>query len=413
MPGETEPPVGAAPAIIRFRLTRYRNYRALDLALSGNPVVLTGPNGAGKTNLLEAVSLLSPGRGLRRAGYGDMGLRPENPSGQTAGVPTSDGRHSGWSITADIARDDHVTVIGTGMETRPAGDADGDPSGLRPGGRIVRIDAVSRPAEAMLEHLRILWLTPAMDRLFSGPPGDRRRFLDRLVMTVDPAHGRRVTSFERQMRNRNRLLADDAEPAWLDATETELAAGAMALARARRQTVTRLSGRIAAHAGDDTGFPAAQLALSGSFEADFSDTGNDDDDAAACADYQTVLRRERSRDRAAGRTLTGPHTSDLTVLFAGKNMPAELSSTGEQKALLIGLVLAHAGLVAQISGLAPVLLLDEVAAHLDANRRAALFARLAAIGGQVFMTGTDAALFDALPDSASRFHVEAGQVTAR
>ncbi len=397
MARQAEPAAGrAVPAITRLRLSRFRNYAELDLVVSGNPVVFTGPNGAGKTNLLEAVSLFSPGRGLRRATYADMALRDDTSS-------------SGWSVSADVSSLDRVCVIGTGVEAS-AGNRAG-------GGRILRIEAVTRPVEALLDHVRILWLTPAMDRLFAGPPGDRRRFLDRLVMTVEPAHGRRVTSFERAMRNRNRLLAEDAEPAWLDAAERELAAAAMTVAAARRRSVDHLTRWIAGQDADKTGFPAAALSLSGSFEETFRGAyGAGADESrpeAAVGGYRDVLRRDRGRDRAAGRTLTGPHTSDLAVFFAGKNMPAALSSTGEQKALLIGLVLAHAGLVAQQSGLVPILLLDEVAAHLDTDRRAALFARLAAIGGQVLMTGTDAALFSALPADACRFHVAAGRVEAQ
>ena len=389
------------PAIRRLRLDRFRNYAALDLAFPGNPVALTGPNGAGKTNLLEALSLFNPGRGLRRARYADMALRDE---GATPG---------GWAASAEVASEGHVTTIGTGM---PAPAEDGA-SGRAGGGRTVRIEGVTRPAEMLLDHLRILWLTPAMDRLFAGPPGDRRRFLDRLVMTVDPAHGRRVNSFERAMRNRNRLLAEGAQAAWLDAAERELAGAAVAVADARRRTVARLTGWIGTHSADEAGFPAAELALDGPFEDFYREATGDvaasGADARAVEAYRELLRRDRTRDLAAGRTLAGPHTGDLSVLFADKGMPAALSSTGEQKALLIGMVLAHAGLVAQVSGLVPVLLLDEVAAHLDAERRAALFARLAAMGGQVFMTGTDAALFAALPAGACRYHVDSGRISAQ
>jgi DNA replication and repair protein RecF len=373
----------AAPervALTWLSLSELRNYPALTLALSGRSVVLTGPNGAGKTNLLEAISLLSPGRGLRRASYEEI---------------ARSGTERGWAVAARVERAGNETRIGTG--TRDA------PPGAR---RRVRIDGVDRPAEAMLEHLRILWLTPVQDGLFTGPAGDRRRFLDRLVLAVDPAHGRRAAELERLLQSRNRLLEESGPAGVLDAIETQLAESAVAVSFARAETVGLLSHLVEALAKLPGDFPAASLALSGPFEEARQGL------AAAAAEeaYRGRLRAARATDRAAGRTLDGPHRTDLEVRLAAKEMPAGLASTGEQKALLVTLTLAHAELVARTAGFTPILLLDEIAAHLDETRRAALFDRVEALAAQAFMTGTDASLFEALGPRAEAFNVVDGRV---
>jgi DNA replication and repair protein RecF len=273
----------------------------------------------------------------------------------------------------------------------------------------VRVNgAAVASAEALLDYLRVLWLTPAMDGLFTGAAGERRRFLDRLVLTVDPGHARRARDFERLLTQRNRLLDQNAAPAWLDAVEAQLSETAVALALARAETVALLAARIDEQRRDSAGFPAGRMTLSGDFDTAIAGR------SAAEAEiwYRDVLAGGRAADRAAGRTLQGPHRSDLDVAFAAKGMPAAASSTGEQKALLIGLILAHAELVAAVSGMTPVLLLDEVAAHLDPAGRAALFARLAALGCQSFLTGADPALFAALPDSAMILGVANNSITA-
>ncbi len=370
-------------ALTGLKLADFRNYVSLSLDLAAPIIALTGPNGAGKTNCLEAISLLTPGRGLRRAPYEAL---------------IRDGAENGWAVATDLDRDGEAVRIGTGLQAVP--------EGLERGRRI-RVDGANASAENLLEYLRVLWLTPAMDGLFTGPAGDRRRFLDRLVLAVDPGHGRRVVDLEKLLASRNRLLEENAEPALLDAIETQLAGTALAVAIARAETIGLLTGRIADQAADGAGFPLAALALTGDFEARYlGGPARKGEDA-----YRAALMQARTRDRAAGRTLEGPHRSDLAVVFAEKAMPAAQSSTGEQKALLIGLILAHAGLVAQISTMTPILLLDEIAAHLDANRRAALFARLSQLGCQTFMTGTDAALFANIGAETQNFHVQAGQIS--
>ncbi|WP_321332650.1 DNA replication/repair protein RecF [Breoghania sp.] len=376
----------ACVRIARLTLTDFRNYASTNLATDARLVALTGDNGAGKTNLMEAVSLLTPGRGLRRAAFADIVRKaPADPH-----APAPDG----WSVSALLDGDNGETRIGTGFSVDAAS-------------RRVRIDgADARSADALSEYLRVLWLVPAMDGLFTGSASDRRRFLDRLVLAVDPGHGRRVADFDKAMRSRNRLLETGGEAGWLDAVEAQIASLGVAMAFARREAVTLLASLIAEHTGDDA-FPEAALSLDGPFEVLSAATPAADLEDA----YIELLARGRPRDRAAGRTLEGPHRTDLAVTHVAKAMPAGLASTGEQKALLIGLVLAHAELTARVSGLTPILLLDEVAAHLDPARRAALFARLDRLGGQVFMTGTDRALFEALPEDAARFAVSDGSVS--
>ena len=353
-------------ALRSLNLTDFRNYTQVSVSLGARLVALVGDNGAGKTNLLEAVSQLTAGRGLRRAQLDDIRRKDAD---------------TGWSVAARLDGPFGETRIGVGH-------APGAP------GRRIRIDgADARSSEQLLEHMRVLWLLPAMDGLFTGPAGDRRRFLDRLVLAVDPGHGRRVADLEKTLRARNRVLDEGGTPAFLDAVEAQLAPLAVAVSCARKETVALLQARIRAQ--DDLGlpFPRADIALAGDFEAEA-----DGQSASELEDwYRDLLVAMRGRDRAAGRTLSGPHRSDLEVRHLAKDMPAALASTGEQKALLIGLVLAHAEVTAVTAGMTPVLLLDEVAAHLDPGRRKALFARLADLGLQVLMTGTDARLFADLP----------------
>lgn len=360
--------------LTRLTLTGFRNYTSLTITLSAKIVAFTGANGAGKTNILEAISFLTAGRGLRRAALGDI-----------ASV-TGDGT---WSVSARILLDEVETTLGTGATA-------GIP------GRKVRIDGEDiRGSERLLDYMRILWLVPAMDGLFTGPGSDRRRFLDRFTLAIDPAHGRRVSDFETALRQRNRLLDQGGSDAYLDALEQQVATLGTAVSLARQETVQLLQKMATDQADVRSTFPRAELHLSGDFEAN-----TDGQNASDREDhYLRQLAAGRLRDRAAGRTLYGPHLSDLKVRHAAKDMPAAQSSTGEQKALLIGLVLAHAELTAKVSGMAPVLLLDEIAAHLDPDRRAALFDKLDRLGGQVFMTGTDAALFAALPDDAQMFAI--------
>lgn len=372
-----------SPLVTRLILQDFRTYPALDLPVSQRLVALVGENGVGKTNLLEALSLFTPGRGLRRA--------------ELAAMARTDGPGSfAVSATLETAYGEHR--LGTGYE-QPA--IDGRP------GRLCRIDALPAPSPAAFaEHVRVVWLTPDLDALFRGPAGDRRRFLDRLVLAVDSEHGARVNALERALRSRNRIL-DEApgDTLWLDAIEHEAAEVAIAVTAARRETVERLSALILATRDDDSPFPHATLSLSGEI---------DDLVAALPAvdaedHYRTILRENRERDRAAGRTLVGPQASDLLVRHGPKNISAETASTGEQKALLIGLVLVHARLVGAMTGLSPLVLLDEVAAHLDPRRRTGLFAALEALQSQVWMTGADPALFAELAGRADLFYVEQGR----
>ena len=368
--------------ITRLTLTNFRNYAALSVELRPGAVVLTGDNGAGKTNLLEAVSLLTPGRGLRRAPYAEV---------------AREGGDGGFALHARLDGPAGPVEIGTGVLGGEAGE----------NGRRVRINgAPARSAEDMLEWLRVVWLTPAMDSLFIGPAGDRRRFLDRLVLAIDAGHGQRAIDYEKAMRGRNRLLAEGSrDGAWFDAIETQMAETGTAIAAARAEMVRLLAAMIARLPGDSP-FPQAEIGLAGELEAAVG--------AMPAVDAEERFRRAlaagRERDRAAGRTLEGPHRSDLVVRHRPKAMPAELCSTGEQKALLVGLVLSHARLTGEMSGLAPILLLDEIAAHLDAGRRAALFSILEELNCQAFMTGTDAALFSSLAGRAQFLTVDHGTV---
>jgi DNA replication and repair protein RecF len=372
-----------AAAIRRLTLNNFRSYHAASLDVSGNLVVLTGPNGAGKTNLIEAISFLVPGRGLRRATLEEVAF--------------SEG-DGAWAVSAEVEGMLGLATLGTGIE--PPGTEDAARS------RQCRIDREPvRSAAAFADHLRVIWLTPAMDQLFMGPGAERRRFLDRLVLAVDAEHTGRVAALERSLRSRNRLLEEARpDPHWLDAIEHETAELAVAVAALRAETVRRLQGALAARQND--AFPSAEIGLNGWMERLIPDHP-----AVEIEDrYRAVLKDNRARDAAAGRTLDGPHLTDLSVVYPGKAIAAADASTGEQKALLIGLVLAHAGLIAEMTGFAPVLLLDEVVAHLDPARRAALYGALNRLDAQVWMTGADSAAFAEVAGSADVFAISPGAV---
>ena len=374
-----------APAVRRLILADFRSYPALDLALDAHMIVLTGENGAGKTNVLEALSLFSPGRGLRRAELAEC-----------ARIRGS----GGFAISVEIEGSRGRVQLGAGLEP---------PDGGEPQARRFRIDRAPAPsARALADHLRLVWQTPGMDQLFTGPAGERRRFLDRLVLAVDPDHGTRVNGLERALRNRNRLLEEGAaDRRWLEAAEHEVAELAVTVAAARRDTVSRLVALISAERQQDSLFPFAEIALTGDIEALVAGMP-----ALAAEDrYRAMLAENRGRDAAAGRTLIGPHTSDLVVRHGPKGLEARQCSTGEQKALLTGLVLAHAHLVAAASGIVPIVLLDEIAAHFDPLRRAALFDELVGLGGQVWMTGADDAAFAELTDRAQILRVTPGRIS--
>lgn len=339
-------------AICSLSLTNFRNHAELHFDMSRPFVILHGQNGAGKTNILEALSLLVPGRGLRRATLGEM-ARSDGPGG--------------FAIGAHIA-DAHI-----GVGTDPA----------LPERRIVRVNGSTASANSLSEWLAIMWLTPAMDRLFMEGPGNRRRFLDRLVLAVDPEHAAVSSRYEQALRQRNRMLNDErpVDPRWMDAIEQEMAADAARINGARAGLVTRLSASLA---GEQPGpFAVPRIGLDSVVE----------EDAAVIAN---ILKQSRGRDRAAKRTLYGPHRTDLIVNHMATGQAAALCSTGEQKALLLSIIFAHAALVTAERGAAPVMLLDEVAAHLDPVRRAALYERLAISGCQTWMTGTEASLFEAV-----------------
>ena len=349
--------------VSRLALTDFRNHASALIEPGPGFVLLSGDNGAGKTNILEAVSLLAPGRGLRGAALSDM-ARSDGPGG--------------FAVAARLDE----TEVGTG--TVPTA----------PERRQLRINGAPAAVNSLSEWLAILWLTPAMDRLFTGPAGDRRRFLDRLVLALEPGHAYHSVRYEAAMRARNKLLAQSeaADPDWLAALEMQMAEHGAGVSTARANTVAALADALDDSPGDD--FPSSALALDGWSDAPIGET----------------LRANRSRDAAAGRTTEGPHRQDLAVRHRAKDQPAARSSTGEQKALLLGLVLAHAELVAKRRGAAPILLLDEVAAHLDPARRAALFERLEG-RGQTWMTATESALFDGI-SMASRFHLDHGTIEA-
>jgi len=375
-------------------LTGFRNHAATRVEPSSGLIALCGHNGAGKTNVLEAISLLMPGRGLRGAPYEDL---------------IQAGRaQAAWAVSATVENDGLETRLGTAWQLRePAADP-----AMPASAREVRIDGqVQRSAGALAGHLRMLWLTPAMDRLFAGPASDRRRYLDRLTAVFDAGHGTRVNALERLLRERNRLLAEDRLQArWLDSVEAQLAEAAVAVAAARNNAMAIVAGFVeqAREGRRESAFPWAEVTVSGELEQQLNQRP-----AVQIEDeYRTLLADSRGLDRAAGRTLRGPHRSDLLVVHGPRAMEARLCSTGEQKALLLGLVLAQARAVRDtFEGAAPLLLLDEVAAHLDAARRAALMDELLELGSQTWMTGTDRHLFEAASGGIEVFEVADGQVS--
>jgi DNA replication and repair protein RecF len=372
--------------IRRLALTNFRSYHAASIDVDAEPIVLVGANGAGKTNLIEAISFLTPGRGLRRATLEEVAFTEGDGS---------------WAVSADVEGALGLATLGTGIEPPAAEDALPQ--------RQCRIDREPVPSvAAFADHIRVIWLTPSMDKLFNEPASERRRFLDRLVLAVDVQHGSRVSALERSLRSRNRLLEDPrADPHWLDAVEHETAELAVAVAALRTETVRRLQTALAEWNEFSAAFPSAEIALHGWMEQSLLDHP-----AVEVEDrYRTVLKENRIRDAQAGRTLDGPHLTDLAVTYAGKNIPAAEASTGEQKALLIGLVLAHAGLVGEMIGVAPLLLLDEVVAHLDPARRNTLYDAISKLGSQVWMTGADRAAFAEIAPRGQVFEVAAGQIT--
>ena len=359
------------PMLDRISLTRFRNHSATEIAGTAQFNLLVGENGAGKTNVLEAISLLSPGRGLRRAALAEI---------------VQHGASDGFGVGASL---------GTGLGEEPVRLATYSEA-QQPGRRKVRINGAETTATALGEWLALTWLTPAMDGLFTGPAADRRRFVDRMALALDPGHAVHATRYEGALRERNRLLSDDRPPesAWLDAIEAQMVEHGGRLIAGRANLVDTLMSRIAHMPNEPFARPALTYAPGGA------------DTAEALSQ---ALFDGRQRDRAAQRTLVGPHRDELEVVHAAKRVSAAQSSTGEQKAMLVAITLAHAALAAQ--GRAGLLLLDEVAAHLDPVRRAALFDQLEASGAQVWMTGTETAPFETIADRAAIWRVTAGQIT--
>ncbi|HVV65229.1 MAG TPA: DNA replication/repair protein RecF [Rhizomicrobium sp.] len=356
----------------RLKLTNFRSYASVDLETSGAPVVLAGPNGAGKTNLLDAISLLAPGRGLRGARLGEHTRKGPSASSEAL-----------WAVGATVLRAGEGYEIGTGLVSSQGGER-----------RQVRLNGAAAQSSADLgEVVQMLWLTPAMDRLFIESASGRRRFLDRLALGFDAGHARAAARYEVAMRERARLLKfGPRDPAWLDGLEAEMAESGVAMATARRETVERLNVALAER--EEAGaFPCASLSLSGDIDADADK-------------LRQNLARSRMRDAEAGRTLVGPHLTDLVARHVGKRADARECSTGEQKALLVSIVLADARELSRArGGLCPLLLLDEIAAHLDSARRAALFEEILSLGAQAWMTGTDIEMFAPLRGCADIFAV--------
>lgn len=371
--------------VARLTLTDFRNHAALDLELDARPVCLFGPNGAGKTNILEALTMLAPGRGLRGASLVDVA----RDGGEMRAQP--------WAVSARISNDEEVSVLGAGAERTPEG-------GVK---RVARLNGMPATAGQFAEAARMTWLTPAMDRLWSGAAGDRRRFFDRLTLSRASEHGQSAAAYERAMRERQRLLGERVfDDAWLGGLEREMSAHGAAIAAARVETLHRLQDAIDAR--PDGAFPKAALALEGMLESKFEQGAKSAD---VEEEFAALLRDVRARDAGAGRALDGPHRSDLLARHAAKNMPADQCSTGEQKALLLGLTLAQARALAEDPGAGPsLILIDEAAAHLDSVRRAALFDELLANPGQAWLTGTDQSLFEAFGPRAQLFEVRDGRV---
>ena len=361
-------------ALQSLALTEFRSYERLDFAVAGRSVYLYGQNGAGKTNLLEAVSVLGPGKGLRGAAFADLGRRlPDEPHGRA------------WGVAAVFGEGEDEVRLSTGA----------DPRDLNK--RLIRMDGETVTAARLLDHARLIWLTPAQDRLFIEARAERLRFFDRLVFAAEPTHAGVVSAYEKALRERLKLLTDGPQDeAWLNLLEDKLAEAGTAMIGARRRAIAALQAEIEDHKGP---FPKADLGLTGDF-----------DESDLVAWLKDGFRRARSRDGAAGRSLFGPHRMDVSVIFRDKNRPAAEGSTGEQKALLLNIILAQGARLAKDAKTSspPILLLDEVAAHLDPGRRHALFDETHALGLQTFFTGTDQGLFDGLKNRALGVRVDAG-----
>jgi DNA replication and repair protein RecF len=372
-------------AITRLTLTDFRSYGRMELVLDGRPAYLVGPNGAGKTNLLEAISFLIPGRGLRGASLAEVGRRAP---GEALG--------RAWAVAATLSLGGDETRLGAGVEQAGASR------------RTVRIEGEPVPPGRLAELVRQVWLTPAQDRLFLEGAAERRRFFDRLVFADAPIHAAHAQAYEKAMRERLKLLTDGpADAAWLTALEARMAEAGALMATSRARTLAALQAEIDGRG--DRPFPQARLALTGAWET-MAATGADLDEIEAA--LARALASGRDRDAAAGRSLTGPHRGDLSVLHVEKDRPAAECSTGEQKALILNLALAQAARLARADGPAPILLLDEVAAHLDARRRGALFDEIEALGLQAFLTGTDAHLFEGLEGRAQGLAVDGSAVAS-
>jgi DNA replication and repair protein RecF len=374
----------------RLTLTNFRSYASATVETGREPQVIAGANGAGKTNLLEAISLLAPGLGLRRAPFAELARA---------------GGDGGFSVASRVHTLSGLADIGTGISAHG--------NGSERSARIVRIDGAAQTGSGVLaDYLEIVWVTPAMDGLFTGPASERRRFLDRLILCFDPAYRTIAGRFERAMTSRNRLLSDGVrDDALLTGFERVMAETGVAVAAARLEAVSAMASVVARRKARDphSAFPWSEFKLEGRLEDDLATMP-----AVEAEDvYAKVLRETRERDRGAGRTLDGPHRSDLAVGHGPKAMAARLCSTGEQKALLLGLVLAHAELLTERQeGAAPILLLDEITAHLDAHRRAALFDEIQRLKAQAWMTGTDVAAFEALAGNARFWRVDESTIAA-
>lgn len=367
--------------IKQLRLTDFRSYPHLDLSLTSAPVVLFGANGAGKTNLLEAISFLSPGRGLRRSKTDEVSYR----GGDRDSAPA-------WGVTAQLAGLDMPAKLAVGQVPE------------YPRRRQIRIDDKPASGTELAHYMTMMWLTPAQDRLFVGPSSDRRKFIDRFTLVHSPGHGFASLRYEKLRSERNRLLSEGVNDGfWYDALETDMAEHGAAIAIARAKTVNLLIAELSDW--PDSAFPRAHLSLEGEAEG-HAQNGWDADEIAVFISQS--LAANRPQDMRAGRTLNGVHKTDFNITHIEKNMPASACSTGEQKALLISLILAHARAQAAQS---PILLLDEVAAHLDIDRREALIEHLLALGTQLFMTGTDASLFDAFDGRAQMFEVNEAKLS--
>jgi DNA replication and repair protein RecF len=370
--------------LTRLALEDFRNYASVALKLDGRHVCLYGPNGSGKTNLIEAISMLAPGRGLRSADLAEIVRR------------TSDGPVAqAWALSADLRDGDVDRKLQLALEVDEQGRSK----------RIARLDGAVTTQAELGELVRVIWLTPSMDRVFAGPASDRRRFFDRQVLAHFPAHGPAGAAYEKAMRQRNALLEQGrVDPAWLDALEQRMAEAGAVMAVHRADTLKRMQLAIAKRPAG--AFPKAALDLEGRFEKRAAEGA---EVALIGQEMTAALRLNRTRDQVAGRTLEGVHRTELAVVHSANQLPADQCSTGEQKALLIGLILANAqALFARDFAPSPLLLLDEAAAHLDSDRRAALYDELAALGGQAWLTGTDRSLFDAFGARAQRFEVSDG-----